>query len=117
MRVKDNVLFILYYKTNQATLMQTGTQLSIEIGEQSYPLTQIGTWEPKSDGTQGNFSVPATLFKALSNLPEDGSALLVAQNALINSGSGNNNSSNATIKGYFGVDGFKNTLQALLNRN
>jgi len=41
----------------------------------------------------------------------------VAQNALINSGSGNNSSSNATIKGYFGVDGFKNTLQALLNRN
>jgi len=117
MRVKDNVLFILYYKTNQATLMQAGTQLSIEIGEQSYPLTQIGTWEPKSDGTQSNFSVPATLFKALSNLPEDGSALLVAQNALINSGSGNNSSSNATIKGYFGVDGFKNTLQALLNRN
>jgi len=117
MRVKDNVLFILYYKTNQATLMQAGTQLSIEIGEQSYPLTQLGTWELKSDGTQGNFSVPATLFKALSNLPEDGSALLLAQNALINSGSGGGSNSNATIKGYFGVDGFKNTLQALLNRN
>jgi hypothetical protein len=41
----------------------------------------------------------------------------LAQNALINSGSGGGSNSNAAIKGYFGVDGFKNTLQALLNRN
>ena len=116
MRVKDSVLFILYYKTSQVGLMHTGTQLSIEIGEQSYPLTQLGTWEPKTDGTQGNFSIPATLLKALSNLPEDGSALLLAQNAVINSSSASANK-NATIKGYFGVGGFKNTLQVLLNRN
>jgi hypothetical protein len=116
MRVKDSVLFILYYKTTQVGLMHAGTQLSIEIGEQSYPLTQLGTWEPKTDGTQGNFSIPATLLKALSNLPEDGSALLLAQNAVINSSSASANN-NATIKGYFGVGGFKNTLQVLLNRN
>lgn len=117
MRVKDNVLFILYYKTNQAGLMHAGAQLSIEIGEQSYPLTQLGIWEPKTDGAQGNFSIPTTLLKALSNLPEDGSALLVAQNSMINSSSGGTSNSNVTIKGYFGVGGFKNTLQALLNRN
>ena len=82
-------------------------------------------WEKKADGVQANFAMTPNILQALSFLPEDGYAILKSKTpqteVITNLYTPNNNSPGVTISinvmGYFGVGGFRNTIQALLNRN
>ena len=124
-RIKESIACVVYYKTNNTRAFNQNSHHEITIGAQSFPLAQMTAWEKKTDGVQANFSMTPNILQALSLLPEDGYALLKSKtlqtDGMSNLYTPNNNSPGVIISinvtGYFGVGGFKNTIQALLNRN
>ena len=124
-RIKESITCVVYYKTNNTRAFNQNSHHEITIGVQSFPLVQMTEWEKKIDGVQANFAMTPNILQALSFLPEDGYALLKSKtlqtDGMSNLYTPNNNSPGVIISinvtGYFGVGGFKNTIQALLNRN
>jgi len=124
-RIKESIACVVYYKTNNTRAFNQNSHHEITIGAQSFPLAQMTAWEKKADGVQANFAMTPNILQALSFLPEDGYAILKSKTpqteVITNLYTPNNNSPGVTISinvmGYFGVGGFRNTIQALLNRN
>jgi hypothetical protein len=115
MRSKDNLHGIVYYKTNNPAWFNNNTRIELQIAQQRYTLPPVSVWENKPDGMQATFLISPALLQTLLQLPEEASVGIMAQ--VLPSSAAASNVSALSIQGYFGVGGFRNTLQAVLNRN
>jgi len=115
MRSKDNLHGIVYYKTNNPAWFNNSTRIELQIAQQRYTLPPVSVWENKPDGMQATFLISPALLQTLLQLPEEASVGIMAQ--VLPSSVAASNVSALAIQGYFGVGGFRNTLQAVLNRN
>jgi hypothetical protein len=115
MRSKDNLHGIVYYKTNNATWFNAGTRIELQVAQQRFALAPVSAWENKPDGMQATFLITPALLQTLLQLPEEASVGILAQ--VIPPGGTPNNAGALAIQGYFGVGGFRNAAQAILNRN